>query len=165
MDVGKRLSSSTPASAQWPCSIISGLGSCPNWVPFIPPEWTFAWTRTTSVATNAGCRACCLRGGLWSGVSSGRNAAKFELKTRDPLASVLVALVAGGRASAESTIESIGLVGSVQCDAFRQNQNASWTSTGNSVVTIGPSRLAVGGGTTFEKEGTSRRAVSANTFG
>jgi hypothetical protein len=76
------------------------------------------------------------------------------------LASVLVALVAEGRASAETTIESIGLVGSAQCDAFRQNQDASWTSTRNSVVTLGSSRLAVGGGTTFEKEGTSRKAVA-----
>src|SRR5260221_6106217 len=76
------------------------------------------------------------------------------------LASVLVALAAEGRAAAESTIESLGLLGCVQCDAFRQNQDASWTSTRKSVVTIGSSRLAVGGGTTFEKEGTSRRAVA-----
>jgi hypothetical protein len=30
------------------------------------------------------------RGGLWSGVISGRNAAKFELKTRDPPAGAIV---------------------------------------------------------------------------
>jgi hypothetical protein len=74
------------------------------------------------------------------------------------LTSVLLALVSGGRASAESTFESLGLPGSVQCDAFRQNQDASWTSTCKSVPSIGSTHFAVGGGITFEKEGTSRKA-------
>jgi hypothetical protein len=75
------------------------------------------------------------------------------------LASVLVALVAQGRALAESTFESLGLPGSVECDAFRQDRDASWTAIRKSVVTIGSSHLPVGGGITFEKKGTSRRKV------
>jgi hypothetical protein len=76
------------------------------------------------------------------------------------LASVLVALAVQSRASAETTFESLGLLGGVQCSAFGQNQDASWTSTRNSIVTIGSNRLAVGGGMTFEKEGTSRKSVA-----
>jgi hypothetical protein len=76
------------------------------------------------------------------------------------LASVLVALAAQSRASAETTFESPGLLGGVQYSAFRQNQDASWTSARNSIVTIGSNRLAVGGGMTFEKEGTSRKSVA-----
>jgi hypothetical protein len=47
--------------------------------------------KTASVAPNASSHACWFeRGGLWSGVISGRDAAQFELKTRDPPAGAIV---------------------------------------------------------------------------
>jgi hypothetical protein len=74
------------------------------------------------------------------------------------VASMLV-MVTGGCALAESTLPSLGVPGNIECDAFKQNRDGSWTSTRKSVVTIGSNRLSVNG-TTLEKQGTRRRGVA-----
>jgi hypothetical protein len=74
--------------------------------------------------------------------------------------SILMCLIVAGRVSAESTIESLGVPGNVECDAFMQSKDGSWTLIRKSIVTIGSNRLAVDGPITFEKEGTSRKAVA-----
>ena len=75
------------------------------------------------------------------------------------VASMLLMVMTGGCAFAESTLASLGVPGDIECGAFKQNQDGSWTSVRRSVVVVGSSRLAVEG-TTFEKEGTRRRGVA-----
>jgi hypothetical protein len=79
---------------------------------------------------------------------------------RSVLASALILLAANSPALAESTFEALGKFGDIDCDAFRKNQDASWTSTRNSVAIIGSNRLAVGAGIVFEQEGTRRKGVA-----
>jgi len=57
-----------------------------------------------------------------------------------------------------------GVVGNVQCDAFKKNPNGSWTSTRQSVVSIGPDRLSIGSDATFEKQGTKQQGVTVQVF-
>lgn len=73
------------------------------------------------------------------------------------LMSMFMMVVAVGCAFAESTVDSLGMVGNVQCDAFKKNPGGSWTAIRQSVVTIGPDRLSVGRGMTFEKKVTSTK--------
>ena len=72
-------------------------------------------------------------------------------------------VVAAGYAFAESTLDSLGIPGNVQCDAFKKNPGGSWTSIRKTVVTIGSDQLSVDG-TTFEKEGTKRTGVTMQVF-
>jgi hypothetical protein len=61
------------------------------------------------------------------------------------LTSMFVTVVAGGYASAESTADSIGVPGEVECDAFKLNPNGSWTVTRQTVIIIGSDQLELGG--------------------
>jgi hypothetical protein len=79
------------------------------------------------------------------------------------LASMLMMVMTGGWAFAESTRESLGGPGYIECEAFKQNRNGSWTSVRKSVVTIGSNRLSVDG-TTFERQGTKQTGVTINVF-
>jgi hypothetical protein len=79
------------------------------------------------------------------------------------VASMLMMAMTGGCAFAESTLESLGVPGNIECDAFKQNRNGYWTSVRKSVVTIGSNRLSVDG-TTFEKRGTKHGGVTINVF-
>ena len=76
---------------------------------------------------------------------------------RFALTSMIMMVVAGEYAFAESTVDSLGIFGSVQCAAFKKKPNGSWTAIRQSVVTIGPYLLSVGGGMTFEKKVTSTK--------
>jgi hypothetical protein len=78
-------------------------------------------------------------------------------------ASMLLIVMAGDWAFAESTLESLGVPGYIECDAFKQNRNGSWTPVRKSVVTIGSNKLSVDG-TTFERKGTKHGGVTINVF-
>ena len=75
------------------------------------------------------------------------------------VASMLMMVMTGGWAFAESTLESLGVLGNIECDAFKQNRDGSWTSTRKSVMTIGSNTLLVLDGTTFERQGTKQKGV------
>jgi hypothetical protein len=82
---------------------------------------------------------------------------------RFALTSMFVAVVAGGYASAESTADSLGVPGEVECDAFKLNPNGSWTAIRQTVITIGSDQLELGG-MTFDKQGITRGAVTFHVF-
>jgi hypothetical protein len=87
MDVSRRLSSSMPASAHFRPRVLPE----PRSVHSSGVDIRLDEDKTASVAPNASSHACWFeRGGLWSGVISGRDAAQFELKTRDPPAGAIV---------------------------------------------------------------------------
>jgi hypothetical protein len=79
------------------------------------------------------------------------------------LTSIFMVVVAGGYALAESTADSLGVPGEVECDAFKLNPNGSWTVTRQTVVTIGSDQLELGG-MTFDKQGIRRGAVTFHVF-
>lgn len=79
------------------------------------------------------------------------------------LMSMFLTLVTGGCAFAESTIGPLGILGNVQCDAFKKYPSGSWTAIRQSVVTIGPDRLSLGP-ITFEKKGIERPGVTFHVF-
>ena len=79
------------------------------------------------------------------------------------LTPILMMVVAGGYAFAESTLGSLGIPGDVQCAAFKKNPSGSWTAIRQSVVTIGPDRLSLGG-MTFEKKSIERPGVTIHVF-
>ena len=79
------------------------------------------------------------------------------------LTPILMMVVAGGYAFAESTLDSLGIPGNVQCDAFKKNPSGSWTTIRKSVVVIGSDRLSVDG-ITFEKKGTKQTGVTIQVF-
>src|SRR5579863_10381230 len=82
------------------------------------------------------------------------------------LTSIFMMAVARECAFAEWTVDPRGVVGNVQCDAFKKNPNGSWTAVRQSVVTIGPDLLSVGGGMTFEKKvgSTKQGGVTVHVF-
>ena len=82
---------------------------------------------------------------------------------RFALTSMFMMVSAGGYACAESTLGSLGVPGNVQCDAFKKNPDGSWTSIRQSVVTIGPDRLSLGG-ITFDKKSTERPGITFHAF-
>jgi len=79
------------------------------------------------------------------------------------LMSIFVMVLATGHASAESTADSLGIPGEVECDAFKHNPNGSWTAIRQSVITIGSDQLELGG-MTFDKQGITRGAVTFHVF-
>jgi hypothetical protein len=59
------------------------------------------------------------------------------------LASMLMLVMTGGGAFGELTFEALGRLGNIECDAFKQNPDGSWTSTRKSIVTIGSNKPSV----------------------
>jgi hypothetical protein len=76
------------------------------------------------------------------------------------MASTLMMVIIGDCAFAESTSDSLGVPGNIECDAFKRNRDNSWTSTRRSVVTIGSDSLSVDG-TTVES-GVAKQKTVAN---
>jgi hypothetical protein len=80
------------------------------------------------------------------------------------IASALMMVTIGGRAFAESTFDSLGVPGNVECDAFKKNRDYSWTSTRRSVVTIGSESLSVSGTTVGAKQTTMANRVLIGSY-
>jgi hypothetical protein len=88
-----------------------------------------------------------------------KRALREDRMLRFVMASTLMMVMIGSRAFAESTLESFGVPGNIECDAFKKNRDNSWTSTRRSVVTVGSESLSVDGTTVGAKQKTADRVL------
>jgi hypothetical protein len=89
---------------------------------------------------------------------------KEDQMRRFVIAPTLMMVMVGDCAFAESTLGSLGVPGSIECDAFKKNRDYSWTSTRRSVVTIGSESLSVDGTTVGAKQTTMANRVLVGSY-